>query len=143
MQKEVQINHLTPDVARWENEGGAPSQPKSDKAISWRTGNQPNDRRWYLRDRSCSRLHMGAPVVKKNVAYVAVIFLGLATHAIAGVAEKQWSVSFPDHTAIPESFGVPIRERFEASENMRLPEVPMPVPAPGRDMAPSPVETKE
>ena len=25
MQKEVQINHLAPDVARWENEGGAPS----------------------------------------------------------------------------------------------------------------------
>jgi hypothetical protein len=73
-----------------------------------------------------------------------VIFLGLATHAVAGeLAEKQWSVLFPDHTAIPERFGVPIRERFEASENMRLPEVPMPVPAPGRDMAPSPVETKE
>jgi len=66
MQKEVQINHLTPDVARWENEGGAPSQPKSDQAISWRTGNQLNDRRWYLRDRSCSRPHIGAPVVNKT-----------------------------------------------------------------------------
>jgi hypothetical protein len=35
MQKEAQINHLAPDVARWENEGGAPNQSKCEKAISW------------------------------------------------------------------------------------------------------------
>ena len=35
MQKEVQINHLAPEVARWENEGGAPSRSKSEKVISW------------------------------------------------------------------------------------------------------------
>ena len=33
--KEVQITQFAPDVARWENEGGAPSQSKSKKAIRW------------------------------------------------------------------------------------------------------------
>ena len=31
--KEVHTDHLTQDVARWENEGGAPSQSKSDELI--------------------------------------------------------------------------------------------------------------
>jgi hypothetical protein len=33
--KEVHTDHLAQDVARWENKGGAPSQSKSDKAMSW------------------------------------------------------------------------------------------------------------
>jgi hypothetical protein len=33
--KEVQTDHLAQDLARWENEGGSPSRPKSDKAASW------------------------------------------------------------------------------------------------------------
>ena len=66
----------------------------------------------------------------KNIAACAVvtflglatIFLGLATHARAAeLVEKQWSALFPDHTAIPEKFGAPIRERFSESDNMRAP----------------------
>ena len=33
--KEIQTDHLAPAVARWENEGGAPGQSKSDRASSW------------------------------------------------------------------------------------------------------------
>jgi hypothetical protein len=78
------------------------------------------------------------------VAFAVVILLGLATHAQAAqLVEKQWSALFPDHTAIPEKFGATIRERFDASENMRPPEVPMPVDAPGIKMVPGPAEAKE
>jgi hypothetical protein len=33
--KEVHTGHLAQDVARWENEGGTPSQSKSDIATTW------------------------------------------------------------------------------------------------------------
>jgi hypothetical protein len=94
---------------------------------------------------------MGAPVMK-NIAACAVMlflglatnFLGLATHARAAeLVEKQWSALFPDHTAIPEKFGAPIRERFSASDTMRPPGVQMPVFAPGRKVIPSLAEPKE
>ena len=49
----------------------------------------------------------------------------------------------PDHTAIPEKFGAPIRERFGASDTMRPPGVQMPVFAPGRKVIPSLAEPKE
>jgi hypothetical protein len=108
------------------------------------TGNQTNDRRWCLRARLCSRLHMGAPVMKIIAACAVVIFLGLATHATAAeVVEKQWSALFPDHTAIPEKFGTPIRERFSESDTMRAPGVQVPVPAPSHKVAPSLAEPKE
>ena len=72
------------------------------------------------------------------------IFLGLATNARAAeLVEKQWSVLFPDHTAIHEKFGAPIRERFSESDIIRPPGVRMPVPAPGRKVAPSLAEPKE
>jgi hypothetical protein len=82
--------------------------------------------------------------MKKIAACAAAILLGSATHApAAGPAEQHWSVVFPHHTAIPEKFGVPIRARFAASENIRPPDVPMPVPAPGRKTAPGPAEARE
>ena len=75
---------------------------------------------------------------------LATNFLGLATHARAAeLVEKQWSALFPDHTAIPEKFGAPIRERFGASDTMRPPGVQMPVFAPGRKVIPSLAEPKE
>ena len=88
----------------------------------------------------------------KNIAACAVvtflgfatIFLGLATHARAAeLVEKQWSALFPDHTAIPEKFGAPIRERFSESDNMRPPGVHMPVSAPGGKVTPNLAEPKE
>ena len=60
---------------------------------------------------------------------LATVFLSLAAHAKAAeLVEKQWSVLFPDHTAIPEKFGAPIRERFSESDTMRAPGVQMPLP---------------
>jgi hypothetical protein len=87
---------------------------------------------------------MGAPVMTKIAACAVVIFLGLATHARAAeLVEKQWSVLFPDHTAIPEKFGAPIRERFNESDTIRPPGVQMPVPASGRKLNPNLTEPKE
>jgi hypothetical protein len=89
--------------------------------------------------------------MKKNATCAVVIFLGLATNFLglatharaAEVAEKQWSALFPDHTAIPEKFGAPIRERFGESDTMRPPGAQMPIPAPGRNVTPSLAEPKE
>jgi hypothetical protein len=82
--------------------------------------------------------------MKKIAACALVILLGLATHSLAAqLVEKQWSGLFPDHTAIPEIFGAAFGERFDASENMRPADVPMPVPASGRKTAPGPAEAKE
>ena len=33
--KQIQTDHLEQDVARWENEGGAPNRSKSDGASRW------------------------------------------------------------------------------------------------------------
>jgi hypothetical protein len=72
----------------------------------------------------------------------AAIF-GSATYATAAeLAEKQWSVLFPDHTAIPEKFGAPIHERFSDSDTMQLPGVQMPVPASGREVTPDLAEPR-
>jgi hypothetical protein len=67
----------------------------------------------------------------------ATIF-GSATHARAAepVVER-WSVAFPDHTAIPEKFGAPIRERLSEPDTMQLPGGQMPAPASGRKVNPS------
>ena len=74
----------------------------------------------------------------KRLTACAVIFLGLATHAIAAeLVEKQWSVHFPEHTGIPEKFGPPVRDRFSESDTMRPPGVQMPIPAPSSKVAPS------
>jgi hypothetical protein len=82
--------------------------------------------------------------MKLIAACAVVIFLGLATHAIAAeLAEKQWSALYPDHTAIPEKFGAPIRERFSESDTLRPLGVQIPVPAPGSKVAPSLAEPKE
>lgn len=80
--------------------------------------------------------------MKKIAACAAVILLGLATllatHAgAAELVQKQWSVVFPDHTAIPEKFGAPIRERLSESDTMQLPAVQSPVPASGREVSPN------
>jgi hypothetical protein len=73
-----------------------------------------------------------------------VVLLGLASHAVAAEqAERQQSAPFPGHTAIPEKFGAPIRVRIDESENMRPPEVPMPLPAPDRRIDPIPAAAKE
>ncbi len=81
----------------------------------------------------------------KNIAACAVvIFLGLATHARAAeLVEKQWSALFPDHTAIPEKIGEPIRERFSESDTMRPPGVQTPVSTPGGKVTPSLADPKE
>ena len=82
--------------------------------------------------------------MKKIAACAVVIFAGFAGHAVAAeLAVKQWSVLFPEHIAIPEKFGMPIRERFGDSDATRPPEVPMPVPAPARKMLPNPGEALE
>jgi hypothetical protein len=88
--------------------------------------------------------------MKKIAAYVVVIFLGLATifglatHAKAAeLVQSQWSVLFPDRTAIPEKFGMPIRERFSDSDTMQLPGVQMPIPASGHKVKPNLAEPKE
>jgi hypothetical protein len=82
--------------------------------------------------------------MKKIAACAVVIFLGLVTHAIAAEpVEGQWSALFPDHTAIPEKFGAPIRERFSESDTMRSPEVQVPVPTPGHKGDPSLAEPTE
>jgi len=48
------------------------------------------------------------------------VFRGLAAHArTAEPAEQQWSELLPDHTAIPEKFGAPIRERFSEADTAR------------------------
>ena len=74
----------------------------------------------------------------------AAVFLGWAAHARAAeLAEKQWSALFPDHTAIPEKFGTPVRERFSESDTVRPLGVQMPVPAPGRKVTPSFTEPRE
>jgi hypothetical protein len=73
-----------------------------------------------------------------------VVLLGLTTLAVAAEqAERQQSAPFPGHTAIPEKFGAPIRARIDEWETMRPAEVPMPLPAPGRRMDPSPAAAKE
>jgi hypothetical protein len=82
--------------------------------------------------------------MKIIAACTLVVFLGLATHAAAAeLVEKEWSALFPGHTTIPEKIGAPIGERFDETEHMRPPQVPMPVAAPGRKTVPSPAEAKE
>jgi hypothetical protein len=88
--------------------------------------------------------HMGATVLKKIAACAVAIVLGLVIHARAAeLVEEQWSALFPHHTAIPEKFGVPIRERFSDSDTMRAPAMHMPVPAPGPKVTPSLADPKE
>jgi hypothetical protein len=81
----------------------------------------------------------------KNIAACAVvIFLGFASHAVAAeLAVKQWSVVFPEHIAIPEKFGAPIRERFSESDTTRPPGALAPVPAPAVKVPPSPAEATD
>jgi hypothetical protein len=90
---------------------------------------------------------MGAPVMKKIAACAVMtllgstgVFRGLVAHARA--AEQQWSELLPDHTAIPEKFGAPIRERFSEADTVRPPGAQMPVPTPGREVTPSLTEPK-
>jgi hypothetical protein len=94
---------------------------------------------------------MGAPVMKKIAACAVMtllgstsVFRGLAAHArTAEPAEQQWSELLPDHTAIPEKFGAPIRERFSEADTVRLPGAQMPIPTPGREVTRSLTEPKE
>jgi hypothetical protein len=82
--------------------------------------------------------------MKKIAACAVVILLGLASHAAAAeLAVKQWSVLFPEHIAIPEKFGAPIRERIGGSDTTRRPGAQTPVPDPARKLLPSPAEAAE
>jgi hypothetical protein len=82
--------------------------------------------------------------MKKITACAAVIFLGLAGHALAAeLAVKQWSVLLPEHIAIPEKFGAPIRERFGESDTTLRPEAQTPVSDPARKPLPSPADAAE
>jgi hypothetical protein len=88
--------------------------------------------------------------MKKIAACAMASFLGSAaifgsvTHGRAAepVAER-WSVAFPDHTAIPEKFGAPIRERLSEPATMQLPGGHMPAPASGRKVSPNIAEPEE
>jgi hypothetical protein len=51
-------------------------------------------------------------------------------------------VAFPDHTAIPEKFGAPIRERLSEPDTMQ-PGGQMPTPASGRKVNPNIAEPEE
>jgi len=87
---------------------------------------------------------MGAPVMKKIAACAVVIFFGSASHTVAAeLAVKQWSVLFPEHIAIPEKFGAPIRERLSESDATRPPATQIPVLAPAQKPLPSPAEVAE
>jgi hypothetical protein len=88
----------------------------------------------------------------KKIAACAAVTILLGSAAILGsaararaaeVVAKQWSVVFPDHTAIPEKFGAPIRERFGDPDTMQLPVVQMPASAPGRKVNPNIEEPEE
>jgi hypothetical protein len=78
-------------------------------------------------------------------ACAVVVFVGLASPAVAAErVQAQQSASFPNHTAIPEKFGAPIRERFdELEDQLRRRDVPMPIPAPGRTMEHDPAAAPE
>src|SRR5260370_22534965 len=80
-----------------------------------------NDRRWCLRDQSCSRLpRLGAPVLKKIAACAVAIVLGLVIHARAAErVQEQWSALFPHHKTLPAKIGAPLSARFVASDTMR------------------------
>ena len=52
-------------------------------------------------------------------------------------------MAFPDHTAIPEKFGTPIRERLNEPVTMQLPGGQMPAPASGRKVNPNIAEPEE
>jgi hypothetical protein len=85
---------------------------------------------------------------KSSACAVAILLgsaaiLGFAGHATtAELAEKQWSVGFPDHTAIPEKFGAPIHERLE-SDTMQLPGAQMPARPSGRKPSPNLAEPED
>ena len=68
---------------------------------------------------------------------------GVRLKGLLGVAEKQWSALFPNHTAIPEKISAPIRDRFSEFDIVRPPGVQMPVPAPGGEVTPSLKEPRE
>ena len=87
--------------------------------------------------------------MKKSSACAVAILLGSAAifgfagqATTAELAEQQWSVGFPDHTAIPEKFGAPIPERLE-SDIRQLPGAQMPAPASGRKPSPNLAEPED
>jgi hypothetical protein len=69
-------------------------------------------------------------MINRISASVLAVLLSLSGHAVAAEPQNtgQQSAPFPDHTAIPEIIGTPIRE--SATELLQGPRVPMPVPAP-------------
>jgi hypothetical protein len=68
-------------------------------------------------------------MITRIAASVLAALLSFAGHAVAAEPQNtgQQSAPFPDHTAIPEIIGTPIRE---SAQELRGPRVPMPVPAP-------------
>jgi hypothetical protein len=68
-------------------------------------------------------------VINRISASVLAAFLSLSGPAVAAEPQNtgQQSAPFPDHTAIPEIIGTPIRE---SATDLQGPRVPMPVPAP-------------
>ena len=82
--------------------------------------------------------------MKKIAACAVVIFFGLAGHALAAeLVVKQWSVLLPEHIAIPEKIGAPIRERISESDMTQPPGAQTPVPDPAGKLLPSPAEAAE
>jgi hypothetical protein len=68
-------------------------------------------------------------MITRIAAFVLAALLSLSGHAVAAEAQNtgQQSAPFPDHTAIPEIIGTPIRE---SPTELQGPRVLMPVPAP-------------
>lgn len=68
-------------------------------------------------------------MINRISASVLAALLSLSGHAVAAEPQNtgQHSPPFPDHTAIPEIIGTPIRE---SPTELKEPRVPMPVPAP-------------
>jgi hypothetical protein len=82
--------------------------------------------------------------MKKIAACAVAIFFGLAGHALAAeLVVKQWSVLLPEHIAIPEKIGTPIRERISESDTTQPPVAQTPVPDPAGKLLPSPAEAVE
>jgi hypothetical protein len=76
-------------------------------------------------------------VINRISGSVLAVVLSLSGHAVAAERQNkgQQSAPFPDHTAIPEIIGTPIRE---SATELQGPRVPMPRPAPALELRSAP-----
>jgi hypothetical protein len=81
--------------------------------------------------------HGDGIVINRISGSVLAVLLSFSGHAVAAERQNtgQQSTPFPDHTAIPEIIGTPIRE---SATEMQGPRVPMPLPAPALELRSAP-----